>query len=313
MALSDASADPALGGPSAAAIDRVFLAYLTASGLVALAAGGAVGIALAAARLGVGAAVIGLARRPPPRGGAGLVLRLAYPVLLTPLLYAELSILVGFVAEGTYDPLVLGWEEAVFGGQVAMEMARRIPSFWLSEVLHAGYVSYYALVPCALLGVWATRGPDALHRTATATAVAFFASYVVFILFPVEGPRYGFPPIGGEIAEGALHDLVHAILEGGSSRGTAFPSSHVAASGAAVLAAGREDRRWLWLLLLPWIALTVGTVYGRFHYGVDALAGVAVGLAAVAAGAALTDRWPAPLADRWAARATPFAGRASKS
>ena len=52
---------------------------------------------------------------------------------------------------------------------------------------------------------------------------------------------------------------------------------------AAVVAAGREDARWFWLLIVPEIALTLGTVYGRFHYATDALGGIIVALAVCAA------------------------------
>ncbi|WP_428277401.1 phosphatase PAP2 family protein [Candidatus Palauibacter sp.] len=99
-----------------------------------------------------------------------------------------------------------------------------------------------------------------------------------FHVLPVAGPRYEFVQIGGEIGEGTLFGIVHGILETGSSKGTAFPSSHIAASLAGVVAAGREDRRWFRLLLVPELALTAGTVYGRFHYAVDALAGILLGL-----------------------------------
>lgn len=285
------------------AVDRVFVAYLAVTGVLAL-FGGGTGLALALARVPVAAGVVWLGRRPDPERRTLLFLRLAYPVLLTPLLYAELATLNQFFVQDTLDPLVRRWETALFGTQLAMAAGEWAESFLLSETLHVGYVSYYAMVPGALLGVYLTRGPEALHRVAVATSLAFFSSYVVFILFPVAGPRYDFPRIDGPRSLGRAYDLVHLVLEGGSSRGTAFPSSHVAASGAAVLGAGREDARWLWLLFLPWLALTVGTVYGRFHYGVDALAGALLAVVAV------------PVARRLAppggpGQATPPAGRVS--
>lgn len=263
-------------------IDRLFLAYIGATGLLLLLAGGAAAWALAALHAGGAAAAVVWSRAPLPVGRAARFLRLAYPVALTPLLYAELAVLNQLFGTGYLDATVQAWEAALFGVQASVEWSRAWPGFWWSELLHLGYVSYYALVPVALLGVWATRGDDALHRATVATALAFFASYAVFIVFPVAGPRYLFPKIEGPPAEGALFGLVHAILEGASSKGTAFPSSHVAAAGAAVWTAGLEDRRWGWLLALPWLALTAGTVYGRFHYAVDALAGVVMALAAVA-------------------------------
>jgi membrane-associated phospholipid phosphatase len=72
--------------------------------------------------------------------------------------------------------------------------------------------------------------------------------------------------------------VVHAILAGGSSWGTAFPSSHVAVSWVAALVLWREHRRAFWLAAPVAFGLALGTVYGQFHYAVDAVAGAGFGL-----------------------------------
>jgi hypothetical protein len=259
------------------AVDRVFLTYLVLTGILAVIGGGPVGFGLAFAHLATVLLVLRLKKRPLPRNGALRFFRLAYPVAATPfLLYPELRFLNQIITERLFDGMVQGWELALFGSQLSMTFHEWLPDFTFSELLHFGYMSYYVLVPIALVGVFSTRGDAALHRAAFATAVAFLLSYFLFTLFPVAGPRYDFPRIGGEVSGGAFYQMVHTILETGSSRGTAFPSSHIAASGVAVLAAGREDPRWFWVLIVPEIGLALGTVYGRFHYGVDALAGLAL-------------------------------------
>jgi len=137
------------------------------------------------------------------------------------------------------------------------------------------------LVPVALLGAWRCRGHDGLERVAFATALAFYLCYLCFAVFPVAGPRYEFARIVGPQTDGFLFGLVHGILEAGSAKGTAFPSSHVAATVTAWLAAGRLNRRVFWALSPFAVALTLGTVYGRFHYGIDALAGLLFAAVAV--------------------------------
>jgi hypothetical protein len=264
-------------GTGLLAIDRVFVLYLGLTGVLAVLGGGVLGFSLAAVHALAVLTVLRLGRFPLPRNAGWRWLRLVYPVAATPfLLYPELRFLNQVITDRLFDGMVQGWEQALFGSQLSMTFHGWLPDFTFSELLHLGYMSYYVLVPIALVGVYVTRGDAALHRAAFATAVVFLLSYFIFTLFPVAGPRYDFPPIQGEVSGGAFYQVVHTILEAGSSRGTAFPSSHIAASGVAVLAAGREDRRWLLTLMLPQIALALGTVYGRFHYGVDALAGVAL-------------------------------------
>ncbi|WP_420449468.1 phosphatase PAP2 family protein [Candidatus Palauibacter sp.] len=258
-------------------VDRVTIGYFACTGVISLVFGGLPGAGIAAAHALV---VFGITRlgRWHPRAGLAAIARAAYAVLLTPLLYAELAVLNRFLTQRYFDTTVQAWDAALFGGQPSMDLSAWLPWLSFSEVLHLGYFAYYAIVPIAVLGVYATRGVEALQRTALAVAAAFFVSYLIFMFFPVAGPRYEFTQIGGRISDGTLFGIVHGILEAGSSKGTAFPSSHIAASLAAVVAAGREDRRWFWLLIVPELALTVGTVYGRFHYATDALAGILLGL-----------------------------------
>jgi len=263
-----------------AALDRIAQGYLGITGALGLAFGGGAGALIGAAHLAAILGIRGLRTWTPARGLAGF-LRAAYPVMLTPLLYKELATLNRFLTTRYFDGAVQGWDAAIFGSQPSVTLSAALPWFPLSEALHLGYGAYYAIVPAALIGVYVTRGQGALVRTAFAVAAAFFLCYLAFIAYPVAGPRYEFERIGGELSNGAFYNVVHVILEGGSSKGTAFPSSHIAASLSAVLAAGREDRRWLWILIIPEIALAVGTVYGRFHYGIDAIVGVLVGFAIV--------------------------------
>jgi membrane-associated phospholipid phosphatase len=155
-----------------------------------------------------------------------------------------------------------------------------IPNRWFSEALHLGYVSYYLVVPAALIAAWRAAGKGGLERAAFTTALAFFLCYLCFAVFPVAGPRYDFPKITGPPADGVIFGIVHSILESGSSKGTAFPSSHVAATCSAWFACGSVNKRAFWILAPFAVSLTLGTVYGRFHYGIDMAAGLVWALAA---------------------------------
>jgi membrane-associated phospholipid phosphatase len=265
-------------------------AYLAATGMLAVASGTPTGWMLAGLHL-VGLALIHfVARTPVPRNAFGTFLRLGWPVAITPLFYMELATLNQLLAPGYFDTAVQGWEQALFGVQLSLAASGWFDALWFSELLHLGYVSYYLVVPVALLAAWRFAGRDGLEGVVFATALAFYLCYLCFAVFPVAGPRYEFARIMGPQTDGVLFALVHGILEAGSAKGTAFPSSHVAATVTAWLAAGRLDRRVFWILSPPAVALTLGTVYGRFHYGIDALAGLLFAGVAVLWGPRLMDR-----------------------
>lgn len=278
---SSAGLGGADGDTGLLAVDRIMAAYLGATGLIAawslrpdalllaLAHALAAGLVLRLARRGGGAAGL-------PGGGLVRFLRLFYPVLLTPLLYHEVSYLGQLHVDGYFDATVQGWEETLFGVQLSAAASRWLPWTWFSELLHLGYVSYYLLVPGAALAVHLRGTPRDLHRTSVTVAGAFFVCYLIFALFPVMGPRYLFPTLEGAPAAGPVHDLTHWILTSGSAKGTAFPSSHVAAAVGAWLTTRPVARSWYrWTAPLVWL-LVAGTVYGGFHYAVDSLAGLLV-------------------------------------
>jgi membrane-associated phospholipid phosphatase len=129
------------------------------------------------------------------------------------------------------------------------------------------------------LTLYFSRHFEELKEFATTVMATFFFCYVIFTIFPVRGPFYYFGPID-PYAKGLLFpQVVHKLLLRAASVGTAFPSSHVAASVAIWLVCRRYLRRLSHAILVIAIGIFVGTVYGGFHYALDALAGVAVGIA----------------------------------
>jgi membrane-associated phospholipid phosphatase len=204
------------------------------------------------------------------------------PIVIAPLLYFTLPDLMAGWAGGEVsyrDPLVIRWERWLFGGDPAREMYRSVGSCLVSEPLHLGYLSYYALIFTPPLLLWRLGDREGVERTALALSLAFVASYVVFIAFPVQGPRYLWPGPEG-MCDGPVRELVLLVLDRGSSRGAAFPSSHVAVAVAQALMMTLRRLPAVWVLWILSATLTVGAVYGGFHYAVDALAGVVVGAAA---------------------------------
>jgi len=198
------------------------------------------------------------------------------PLLVFPLLYWEVAILnQGFVS-GYWDPVVMQWEQAIFGGSPSSELAARLPWPALSEVLHLAYLAFYPViyVPPAMLFLRGRRA-DFITSVVALMATAGFC-YAVFVYFPVQGPRYFGPPEG--VPDGPVRRFVLTVLESGSSRGAAFPSAHMAITTCQAVLTVRLQPRMGWLVTAIAIGLGIGAVYGGFHYGIDMLAGGVVGL-----------------------------------
>jgi hypothetical protein len=270
----------------------LLLAYLAATAVPLVRGGAAPGLLGAQLALLAGALWASGARRGLQARMNGRTLAAWLPLLAVPACYAALpTVAAGLGRLTRHDARVIDWERALFGISPVLTLSGHWPSRALSELLHAGYLSYYLLIyappawlwwrathPDASRAEWsAQRSADAFAATVFTVWLTFACCYAVFAWFPVQGPWYEWAP-PATIPGGPVRRAVHALLHAGSSRGTAFPSSHVAVSVAHTLALARVAPALAPAAAVATALLAVGAVYGAFHYGVDVLAGALVGL-----------------------------------
>lgn len=190
--------------------------------------------------------------------------------------YFEMGKLTQMVFRQYFDETVIRWEKQVFKGMPSLELSNRFPSIILSEILHLCYFSYYVIA--VFLAAWlyfeGRIGP--FQETVFAETLTFNLSLLCYPFLPTTGPRSLFEKIEGKLSKGFFFRLTHSIVSRGSSKGTAFPSSHVSLSVIVLLYALRYDSTAFLILLPMCVGLTLGTVYGRFHYAIDALVGAAL-------------------------------------
>jgi membrane-associated phospholipid phosphatase len=217
------------------------------------------------------------------------------PLLFIPLLYAEARDLNDmFFASRYFDETLLGLERALFHGQVLpLVLHQRMPYLLLSEYLHFAYLSYYIIIPTPLVAFALGGRWREVEEYLSALLLVFVACQLVFIGFPVAGPFHHFPEPDPTSMGRFFPPLVHSILHSGSSVGTAFPSSHCAVAAICWITVLRARSRAGWFLAALVPALTVGTVYGGFHYGVDAIAGWILALSLAPLAFSLHARWQA--------------------
>ncbi len=224
------------------------------------------------------AAVLALRFVPRDRPAWMRVWRDLYPLACLPLAYFDMKYLNRLATLEYFDAQVIRWEQALFGCQLSQELYNWLPNAAVSEFAHLAYLAYGSLIPTIALTLFFQHRRAQLHLFTTTVVSTFTFCYVFFITFPVLGPFHYLGPIDPHTKHSFIAVLTDRILHSGSSPGTAFPSSHVAV-GMVVWGIGRRYLPRLSILTLVIAAgIFLGTVYGGFHYGVDALAGLAVGM-----------------------------------
>jgi membrane-associated phospholipid phosphatase len=204
------------------------------------------------------------------------------PLIIGPLLYMEIPQLIAVAGTGFHDAAVSGWEQTLFGMQPSRVFAGALPYGWLSELLHAGYLSYYAVIFIPPLILYARRERRGFAQTVLALTVVYTICWSIYVLFPVQGPRYLWAA-PAHVPNGFFRRVAVALLAAGSSRGAAFPSSHMAVSVVqAGMALYWQPRVGAVLVVLSAL-IGVGAVYGGFHYGIDIVCGALLGAIIVGA------------------------------
>jgi membrane-associated phospholipid phosphatase len=199
-----------------------------------------------------------------------------YPVLLFPVLYKEAERFALAFGDWRLTESIQRLEVAFFGGHPSLYASRLYPWVPLSEYLHFCYFAYLLLLP-VVGGLWYFNGRRRdFHELLLLVSTTLFSSYFFYMSYPVDSPFYLFKRLEAPLADGFFYRLVHFFSGRGGARGGAFPSAHVSVSLVIWLVAWQRQRRLAWALA-PVIAGLVGaTVYGRFHYVLDVLAGLLV-------------------------------------
>jgi membrane-associated phospholipid phosphatase len=207
------------------------------------------------------------------------VLRGLYPLLLLTGLYSAIDVFNGFGAATTWDHQIQRIEQAIFGMQPSRDWWRAHPSEFWSATLHSAYLSYYLIVVTPVIVFLVQRRSDALERYLNGLLATYLICYLFYLFVPVAGPYYEFPRPSGAFIANLPARMVYSALRGGSAYGAAFPSSHVAATVAAVIGAWRGWRRLGMILAVPTALLAVGVVYCQMHYVMDSACGLLLGAA----------------------------------
>jgi membrane-associated phospholipid phosphatase len=228
------------------------------------------------------------------------VLRDWLPSILILVAYREAGLLVVPDPTHRWDHLFIRWDEALLGNPwVARALAAASP--WLGPYLEFSYFLCYPVVPLGVATLYSRlrdvtphvrlsqatlkdRAPELPDGSAvvhywSAVLLAGLTCYVLFPFFPLTPPRELFPDFPGPQPASALRGLNHWLLDRYAVGACLFPSGHVAAVSAAALVIRRYAPRAGGVFLLVAVSIAAATVYGRYHYTADAVAGAAVGLA----------------------------------
>lgn len=225
-----------------------------------------------------------------------------YPVLLFTFNYKEINSFTHILVKGWKDGSILKFERLIFGNH---------PSLWLeqfvspvvTEIMKFDYFTYYLMLPVGAGFLYFTGKKREFIRYLATVCLAFYISYIGFILYPVRGPRYALydkytkdydiniskyygPYVDSDMADKntkalkgyIFTNLQDFIMRYGSLHGGCMPSSHIAAAFVCMMMMWIYNRKVFYCYLPLVSLLCVSVIYNRYHYISDVVAGLLVGL-----------------------------------
>lgn len=147
------------------------------------------------------------------------------------------------------------------------------------------YLLVYALAPICVAILYLLRKRVLADRFWTIFLAGTLLAYGLFPYFPSQPPRFAFPNLDNPDFNTAIRQLNVSILNKGSIHAGVFPSAHVSSAFAcawAMFVLLPRHKSIGWVLLFYAVSVSVATIYGRYHYTADVIAGFGVSLVAAA-------------------------------
>lgn len=197
-----------------------------------------------------------------------------YPVAMNAVFFTMSSAVLK-VTPHKWDDLLAGLDQALFGMTLSAR-AQFIVTPALTEILSFCYLLFFPY----MIGSWfyyARRGLPLLRKLMVGMFTIYGLGFLGYSLVPAGGPHltlrdeFTVPLTGWAITK-----LNALVVANGSNGVDVFPSLHCAIS-CFLLFFDRQHARWrYWFYLGPCIGLWLATIYLRYHYFVDVVAGFAL-------------------------------------
>lgn len=221
------------------------------------------------------------------------------------LIYAQTSSINHAIHQRDYDDILIAADRFIFHGD---------PTQWIyqfshplvTEILQIAYSSYYLFFVALFFELYRRENRDDFNSGAMLIVYGFYLSYIGYLLLPAVGPRFtlhNFFSTDTELPGIFLTDYLRIIVNsgGGVPAGVpnpidfvhrdAFPSGHTQLTLAAMYVAFTTKTKIRWWLFAGGSLLIISTIYMRYHYVVDVMAGIMFFLFTIWSGKRINNWW----------------------
>jgi membrane-associated phospholipid phosphatase len=211
-----------------------------------------------------------------------------YPLPFVGSCYKEMAVLIHAIRTTDAERLLADLDYRIW---------HAYPSLWLERIYAPPLTEYLQIVytlfiPAVLLVaaiIWKQRRFEEFQYYAFLIATGFLVSYIGYLLVPARGPRFLLKPLEHMPLQGMLffHSMQGTLDRLESAHYDCFPSGHTELTILACWGARLVSKRLFRVYFAYTLSIIFATVYLRYHYTVDLLAGAIVALTLILASPSL--------------------------
>lgn len=204
------------------------------------------------------------------------------PLALTLVAYREMDWFSPRVRNFDMELRWVEWDRRLLYG-AGFERAIESLGALLPAYLELCYLLVYAVGPISVAILYGQRRRELVNRLLLVYLAGSLLAYALLPYFPSDPPRTLFAATDLPNVITPIRTFNLWIVRGYGIHSSVFPSAHVSSAFSAAWALLwllPEKRRYGWGMLAYAVSVAVATVYGRYHYAADAIAGFGVSLIA---------------------------------
>lgn len=209
-------------------------------------------------------------------------------------IYTNMHDMVHLVNPNDVDADLIAWDQYLLGFQPAVYLEQFITP-GLTDFMYFSYSSFLIYILLFCMYLYLKKKNIAFRETLVSVILTFYIGYVGYVFFPAVGPKFTMANLfetslsGNYITDRLSFIMNYEISE--YTRRDCFPSLHNGIILLILLFAFKHEKIYGYLFLPFALALFLSTLYLRYHYFIDMIAGFLLAVTMFYLGPKLNNWW----------------------
>jgi membrane-associated phospholipid phosphatase len=180
--------------------------------------------------------------------------------------------------DGWFDETLISLARFLVGYETSLVL-EKITNPVLTEWMMFSYVAYIPLLFAVSFICYFSSDLYSSKEYLFNLICTYSVCYLGFIIFPVASPLFHYPEAYNVKLDGGIFSICGELIRKyGHFPGGSLPSPHCAATTVMAISLYKHNRKIFYWLLPVFVSIYISTVYGRYHYSWDVIAGIIIAL-----------------------------------